>query len=35
MHLIRRLASYIKGRRNWTLERPENCIDLGDRLGAY
>ena len=35
MQLIRRLAAYFHHRRAWTLEAPENCVDLQDRLAAY
>ncbi len=35
MQLIRRLVSYFHKKRAWTLEVPEDCVDLQDRLAAY
>jgi hypothetical protein len=35
MQIFRRFASLFHRRRAWTLESPENCVDLHERLAAY
>jgi hypothetical protein len=35
MQIFRRLAALLRSRRPWALERPEDCVDLHERLAAY